>query len=143
MKRKSFAVLFWILSAALILLSCVFFAKGFDVKDNYYSSENYPSLNVNAYVGGDAYNYIINGTYFAGYSVIGSAAALGAVILLCTGAVLVERPGRQPSPGEEPLPVKQQPAMSSYSAIVSFEPVESSAGASGNLSGENRTSGAE
>ena len=88
LKRKSFAVLFWILSAALILLSCVIFAKGFDVKDNYYSSENYPSLNMNAYVGGNAYNYIINGTYFAGYSAIGSAAALGAVILLCTGAVL-------------------------------------------------------
>lgn len=128
LKRKSFAVLFWILSAALILLSCVIFAKGFDVKDNYYSSENYPSLNMNAYVGGDAYNYIINGTYFAGYSAIGSAAALGAVILLCTGAVLYGSPIEEPVSAEKPAHEKQQPDVSPYSATVSFEPPESGGG---------------
>lgn len=42
-----------------------------DKINNYYNSENYPSLNENAYVGGDAYNYIINGTYFTGYAVQG------------------------------------------------------------------------
>ena len=43
----------------------------YDKKDNYYNSESLTSLNENAYVGGDAYNYIINGTYFAGYMVQG------------------------------------------------------------------------
>ncbi len=42
-----------------------------DKINNYYNSENYSSLNENAYVGGDAYNYIINGTYFTGYAVQG------------------------------------------------------------------------
>ena len=58
------------------IISGLFFAKGHDVKTNYYNSENYPSLNENAYVGGDAYNYIINGTYFTAYSVIASASLL-------------------------------------------------------------------
>ena len=44
--------------------------------------------NVNAYVGGDAYNYIINGTYFTAYSILGvgsfiiaTIAGVGAVFL--------------------------------------------------------------
>lgn len=36
--------------------------------------------NVNAYVGGDAYNYIINGTYFTAYSVLGVGAFIIATI---------------------------------------------------------------
>lgn len=38
--------------------------------------ENLSSLNVNAYVGGDAYNYIINGTYSTTYCVIGAVFAI-------------------------------------------------------------------
>ncbi|NLE03996.1 MAG: hypothetical protein GX638_04210 [Crenarchaeota archaeon] len=34
----------------------------------------------NSYVGGDAYNYIINGTYFTAFSVLGVAFGLGAFI---------------------------------------------------------------
>lgn len=37
----------------------------------------------NAYVGADAYNYIINGTYFTGYSVLGvGSAIIGTMFLL-------------------------------------------------------------
>lgn len=70
--------------AALIffIVSGVFFGKGFNVKNEYYNSEDFSSLNKNAYVGGDAYNYIINGTYFTGYSVIASASLLSGIILL-------------------------------------------------------------
>ncbi|WP_443090350.1 hypothetical protein ACTUM6_03410 [Basfia succiniciproducens] len=35
--------------------------------------QNLSSMNVNAYVGGDAYNYIINGTYSTTYCVISIA----------------------------------------------------------------------
>lgn len=62
-------------------VSGIFFAKGNNVKNEYYNSD-YSALNKNAYVGGDAYNYIINGTYFTGYSVIASAALLSGMILI-------------------------------------------------------------
>ena len=82
MKKNSI----WMPIAAVILIvisiSCI--NKGFDCKDNYYNSEEYAILNQNAYVGGDAYNFIINGTYFTGYSVLGGASGLGAIILLCS-----------------------------------------------------------
>lgn len=41
------------------------------------------------HVGGDAYNYIINGTYFTGYVVIASATLLSGVILLTNVAKLM------------------------------------------------------
>lgn len=56
-----------------LILGIVFCIIGFDKKNNYYNSESFYSLNVNAYVGGDAYNFIINGTYFAGYLALAGA----------------------------------------------------------------------
>lgn len=56
-----------IISIILIIIASIFVYKAFDFKNNYYNSENYPSLNKNTYVGGDAYNYIINSNYFSGY----------------------------------------------------------------------------
>ena len=49
-------------------------------EDSYFSS----SENVNAYVGGDAYNYIINGTYTTGYFVL----ALVFMVFACTLLVI-------------------------------------------------------
>lgn len=63
------------------IVSGIFFYKGYDVKNEYYNSD-YSILNKNAYVGGDAYNYIINGTYFTGYSVIASAFFLSGIVLI-------------------------------------------------------------
>jgi hypothetical protein len=68
------------LALCFIVASISFFSKANSVKNDYYNSENYSSLNRNAYVGGDAYNYIINGTYFTGYSVIGCGCMLSGVI---------------------------------------------------------------
>ena len=66
-KRSNGARAFLLLSSVALILAGIFFIRcGFDKKDNYYHSEGYSSLDVNAYVGGDAYNFIINGTYFAG-----------------------------------------------------------------------------
>jgi hypothetical protein len=83
---KKLAALFFVFSIILAVTSYRCFADAFDFKENYYLSEDYPSLNKHAYVGGDAYNYIINGTYFAGYAAMGSAAGLGSVICLCGAA---------------------------------------------------------
>ena len=59
------------LAISLILCVVCFFiginclVQGFDKKDNYTYD--------NKYVGGDAYNYITNGTYFAGYCALGGS----------------------------------------------------------------------
>lgn len=64
------SVVFCIICIISLVCGIVFMRQGFDKKNNYYNSENYTILNENAYVGGDAYNYIINGTYFTGYVVL-------------------------------------------------------------------------
>lgn len=76
----TFAVICFVVSGA-------FFAKGYNVKNEYYNSD-YSSLNKNAYVGGDAYNYIINGTYFTGYSVIASAMLVCGMILISNSIMI-------------------------------------------------------
>lgn len=65
-------------------LGCSIFTlyKGIDKMTNYYNSENYPRLNVNAYVGGDAYNYIINGTYATAFFVLTAMFLLAAIGLM-------------------------------------------------------------
>ena len=60
-----------IIILVFFVIGSIFLYKAYDKYTNYFNSEKYMSLNVNAYVGGDAYNYIINGTYFTGFSVLG------------------------------------------------------------------------
>lgn len=83
MKKSSVALI--VVAVVLAIVASFFFYKAYDVKTNYYYSEYSTSATKNAYVGGDAYNYIINGNYFTGYLTVGSASALGTVILLCFG----------------------------------------------------------
>lgn len=59
-----------------ISLAC----KAYDVK-NVYSSEN-------RYVGGDAYNYIINASYFTGYLVSSAISALCGIICCATAGII-------------------------------------------------------
>jgi hypothetical protein len=73
-----------IAAVVLYLLAAVMFYKGYDKMTNYYNSENYPILNENAYVGGDAYNYIINGTYATGFFVLGSGFLLSGTVCVAT-----------------------------------------------------------
>lgn len=75
-------------------IGCSFFTlyKGIDKMTNYYNSENYPSLNVNAYVGGDAYNYIINGTYATAFFVLTAMFVLAAIGLMILHYVSQEKP---------------------------------------------------
>ena len=74
-------------------LGCSFFTlyKGIDKMSNYYYSENYPSLNTNAYVGGDAYNYIINGTYATAFFVLTATFVLAAIGLMILHYVSKEK----------------------------------------------------
>lgn len=71
---------------AIVSLCCGAFTlyKGFDKMFRYDSGDSYPHKYVNAYVGGDAYNYIINGTYATAYFVLTAMfvlAAIGLVII--------------------------------------------------------------
>lgn len=70
------------------VVSGVFYYRANNVKNDYYNSEDYPILNKNAYVGGDAYNYIINGTYFTGYVTIASDMLLGGIAFVCGAAII-------------------------------------------------------
>ena len=70
-------------------LGTVFFIIGADKKNNYKYSEYSRSSDHNAYVGGDAYNYIINGNYFTGYMVLGSSCYIFG-ILCVIGQILLD-----------------------------------------------------
>lgn len=71
--KKAVSTLLLLLSFALFVAGVYFVKQGFDKKDNYSQAEYSWEENINVYVGGDAYNYIINGTYFAGYCALGGA----------------------------------------------------------------------
>lgn len=94
MKKKTVQapfVISLILCIILLLLSLSFIGKGFALKDTY----NYE----NKYVGGDAYNYIINGTYFSGYCTLGGTLLVCAT--LCGMCALKTAPTKEaiiPSP---------------------------------------------
>ncbi len=81
-RLKTIRVGLIIMAITCFFISGVFYSRGYNVKNEYYNSESYSTLNKNAYVGGDAYNYIINGTYFTGYSVIASSFLLSGVMLI-------------------------------------------------------------
>ena len=87
---KKINLISWFIPISIFcfIIAGIFFYKGYDAKNNYHNSEYYTSLNKNAYVGGDAYNYIINGTYFTGYSVIASAFLLSGVMFNINGIKL-------------------------------------------------------
>ena len=65
---------------------CIF--KGFDKKENYDNPEYSWQDSTNAYVGGDAYNYIINSNYFTGYNVLGIGSYIVTVLSLIGSEIL-------------------------------------------------------
>ena len=67
MSKKSIMNL---IATIIIITGIVFLYIGFDKKNNYYNSDMSFSISENAYVGGDAYNYIINANYFTGYMIL-------------------------------------------------------------------------
>ena len=64
------------LSSIAFIISAIALSLGLDKMFNYNSGEYYPYEYHNAYVGGDAYNYIINGNYATGFFVLATMFAL-------------------------------------------------------------------
>ncbi len=92
-KRESYMKKFLIvMSLGLYITMSVFLYKGYDKITNYKNSDDETE---NAYVGGDAYNYIINANYASGYFIL----AVGAGII---GTMLaLEASRREHGPVEE------------------------------------------
>jgi len=78
--RKFCVWLMLIISITLVCAGIGFTIKAYN-KKNDYSYEN-------RYVGGDAYNYVINGTYFTGYANFASGCFISSAVLFC-GAIIV------------------------------------------------------
>lgn len=76
--KKFFANISFAISAGLVSL-------GFNKMYVYYNSE-FSSMNKNAYVGGDAYNYIINGTYATAFFVLATL-----FVILGIGLLILQR----------------------------------------------------
>lgn len=72
------------LKLAIASLCCGFFTfcEGLNKMFRYDSGDLYPHNYVNAYVGGDAYNYIINGNYATAFFVLTTMFVLTAVGLV-------------------------------------------------------------
>lgn len=70
------------LAIASLCCGAFTFYKGLDKMFRYDSGDSYPHKYVNAYVGGDAYNYIINGTYATAFFVLTAMFVLAAIGLV-------------------------------------------------------------
>lgn len=75
-------IIFPILSIISFIISIFFFYKGYDKMTNYNYSEYITSSWKNAYVGGDAYNYIINGTYSTSFFILAIGFMISGLILI-------------------------------------------------------------
>jgi len=69
MKHSKQVVWNWFSFFAFCIASIMVYL-GYDKIVNYYHSSDYSSLDKNSYVGGDAYNYIINGNYANGFFIL-------------------------------------------------------------------------
>lgn len=101
-----------VLIAVICFIGCgVFASQSFDKYTNYYSSENYYILNRNAYVGGDAYNYIINGTYFTALAVYAVGLGLAGILSLGLSGLLIGLSSRlhANAPARPQITVAQEP----------------------------------
>lgn len=82
-----------IITIIFICIGIIFLGRGFYKKNSYSnpdsdSSYSYSTQYTNSYVGGDAYNYIINGTYFTGYVVLGMGSLIIATITGVSSLIL-------------------------------------------------------
>lgn len=77
-----------VIAVIFLILSSICLWQGFDKIMNYKNSDTYTYNNVNAYVGGDAYNYIINAGYFAGFVSLGGCLLIISTIFMTTAIKL-------------------------------------------------------
>ena len=91
MEKSKVVLITKILCLIFLIIGIIMLVLGFGKKNNYNNPDNEYTFNddyINSYVGGDAYNYIINGTYFTGYVVIGTGFLIMATIVGCMGLYL-------------------------------------------------------
>ena len=86
-------------STALIVLAIICFIfsgimlmKGIDKMVNYDNPDFAWADHVNAYVGGDAYNYIINGTYSTSFFVLASGGFIAGIICVASNEIICKIP---------------------------------------------------
>ena len=79
-------------AVAFYILAVIMLGKGIDKMTNYTNSEYSWSTNHNAYVGGDAYNYIINGNYATGFFTLATGFMITGTLLLGTGMIISRMP---------------------------------------------------
>lgn len=79
-----------ITSFVLYIVAGLCIATGFDKFLNYtnYEDDTLYDLSTNAYVGGDAYNFIINGTYMTAFFALGGALIIAATFMGMTAVYL-------------------------------------------------------
>lgn len=88
MKRTLISTgLFWV-AVVMYILAAVMLYKGHDKMTNYVNSEFYHIDDVNAYVGGDAYNYIINGNYATGFFVLSMGFMVVGTMFIGIGVII-------------------------------------------------------
>ena len=88
MKKNKFINL-KIISIIFYIISIISMFIGFYKMFVYYNPEYYGDK-INVYVGGDAYNYIINSNYSNGYYILSMGFLLAGSIFLCTYLILNE-----------------------------------------------------
>ena len=82
MKNQTKEVVLVIIAAVCFLLFAIMVFKGYDKMTNYKNPESALLESINAYVGGDAYNYIINGTYATAYYVLAAGFFISGIICI-------------------------------------------------------------
>ena len=87
-RAKNVRIALIIVAVVFFIMSAIMLMQGNNKMTKYNNSEKYPSNNVNAYVGGDAYNYIINGNYATGYFVLAIGFLLAGILCLVTNAIV-------------------------------------------------------
>lgn len=76
-----------VISVILVILFFIMIYKGYDKMTNYKNLE-YSIEKENVYVGGDAYNYIINGTHATAYFVLGTGFLVTGVLCFVGGSII-------------------------------------------------------
>lgn len=74
---------FRVLSIISVLFGGIFWCIGFYKLLAYDSGEYEPYTTTNAYVGGDAYNFIINASYFTAFAVMGGTCFICGALFYC------------------------------------------------------------
>lgn len=90
-----------VLAILFIVLGIIMLSVGFYKKNSYKNPDSefsYSKTSINAYVGGDAYNYIINGTYFTAYAVMGTGCFIISAITGTAALFLSIRPDEEKIP---------------------------------------------